>query len=58
MIGHKASRKYVALPNECLSDDGQTLSGKWVRENWDKWIALGRYEDVVFLRHETRLHPS
>jgi len=56
ILGHKAGRKYVAFPNECLDESGHSIPEEWLRKNWDEWVALGRYEDVIFLRATTRLN--
>lgn len=53
MIGHKAGRTYLHLPNECKADTDFVLSRNWLKENWDEWIALGQYEDAITLRHYT-----
>jgi len=56
MVGYKAGLRLVSLPNECVvSGNSKGLSFFWIRDNWDKWIALGKFEDAVFLRYTTLL---
>ena len=50
MLGYKAGLKYVAFPKECLAQTIKGVSWEWLQENWDKWVALGQYEDAIFLR--------
>jgi len=52
MVGYKAGLRLVSFPNDCLTTgNAKGLSFIWIRDNWDKWIALGKYEDAVFLRY-------
>ena len=55
MVGYKAGLKYVTFPKECLGPSIKGVSWKWLKENWDKWVALGQYGDAIFLRETNRV---
>ena len=56
ILGHKAGRKLVSFPNECLYESNHhCLSKSWLIKNWDKWVALGDYENAIFLRSSNKL---
>ncbi len=55
LIGHKAGRKYVAFPNECLTENKTCLSINWLSNNWNEWVALGKFSDAIYLRAKSRI---
>jgi len=54
MVGYKAGLFLVSFPKDCLFDGQQGVSKKWIKENWEQWIGLGKYEDAIFLREASR----